>query len=161
MLSFHLDVQGFDDAVTQFAAIAYRLFDLRPLAVRIAEIMVQQNAVNRSLGLDRNGVPFWDLAPSTMRKRERQGRLGPPLAPDGSASPIVGMFKADIEVAHPDDITIRGHWPGLPWVGYHTDNADARSRLPVRDPAGMPADAQDLVAEAFEDFLAGLLAQTY
>jgi hypothetical protein len=153
MIRFSLDYQGFPRAIEQVHALAYRLFDLRPLAEEVAEIMRAQNALTRAAGLDQYGVPFKDLAPSTWRKRERQGRMGPPLSPDGASSPITTAFRADVEVHEPDDVLVRGHWPTLDWVRFHVDNGDLRTRLPVRDPAGLPAFAQDRVALAFEDFI--------
>lgn len=161
MLTFHLDYEGFEAATVRFADMAYRAFDLRPLAVRIAEILVAQNRDLRTAGLDQYAVPFVDLAPSTMKKRVRQGRMGPPLAPDGSSSPIVTGFQVDTLVNYPDDIVLTGHWPGVPWVGYHVDNQGPRGHLPVRDPAGIPASAQGEIVDAFEEFLAGLVAQTF
>jgi hypothetical protein len=157
MIRFSLDYQGFPRAIEQVHALAYRLFDLRPLAAEVAEIMRAQNALTRAAGLDQYGVPFVALAPSTMRKRARQGRMGPPLSPDGAASPITTAFEVDVLVTEPDDVLVRGHWPALDWVRFHVDTGGPRTRLPVRDPAGMPAFAQDQVGAAFEDFVARIL----
>jgi hypothetical protein len=157
MIRFSLDYQGFPRAIEQVHALAYRLFDLRPLAATVAEIMREQNALTRAAGLDQYGVPFVDLAPSTWRKRERQGRLGPPLSPDGGSSDITTAFRVDVEVREPDDVLVRGHWPTLDWVRFHVDSGGPRTRLPVRDPAGMPAFAQDRVGAAFEDFVARIM----
>jgi hypothetical protein len=134
MIRFSIDYQGFPRAIEQVHALAYRLFDLRPLAATVAEIMREQNALTRAAGLDQYGVPFVDLAPSTWRKRERQGRMGPPLSPDGASSPITTDFRADVEVFEPDDVLVRGHWPTLDWVRFHVDSGGPRTRLPVRDP---------------------------
>ena len=161
MFSFALDYQGFEAARHTLGDLTYRLTDLRPLAARVAEIIEGQNAAARAAGVDQYGTPFWDLAPSTMKKRVRQGRLGPPLAPDGPGSPIIAGFRAEVEPAAPDDVTIRGHWPGVPWVGFHTDNGGPRGHLPVRDPAGVVPEAQGPILDAFEEFVAGLFARTY
>jgi hypothetical protein len=159
MLSFSITYD--DGGIQQVFDLSYRMFDLRPLAIRVKEIVEEQNREMRPAGLDRYGVPFVDLADSTWKKRERQGRLGPPLAPDGDASAIVAGFLAQVEEDFPDDITIRGFWPFLPWIKYHVDSNAPRGHLPVRDPAGLPAPAQDRIVEAFDDFMAGLIAQTY
>jgi hypothetical protein len=159
MISFKLETSGYDQAVARIADISYRLFDLRPLATRIAEIMVDQNRDARSGGLDQFGDRFTDLRESTMKRRIRQGRLGPPLAPDGATSDIITEFRAEPMVRHPDDITIVGHWPGIHWVGTHT-KVGPHGRA-VRDAVGMTPISRERAIDAFEAFIAELLAQTY
>jgi hypothetical protein len=161
MIGFYASVDAFDTQAMYITFLMDRLFDLRPFAPRAEQIMQEQNLLMRDVGHDRYDVPFVELAESTMKRRVRQGRMGPPLAPDGIASDIIGGFTVRSEIHQPDDITVIGEWPGLPWVKYHTDNADARYHLPVRDPVGMPAYAQEQVMVEFEEYIIRLLAQTF
>lgn len=153
-IAFRVESAGFGDALETLAGLEYRMFDLAPLAGEVARVLRDQNATARAHGLDRRGVRFDDLAASTMRKRERQGRLGPPLAPDGDVSAITRM-ATEIEANFPDDVTVRGTWPDAPWVDYHTRPYGTR---PVRDAVGITPDGRARIAMEFDAFLAGLLA---
>jgi hypothetical protein len=153
MLSFSLDVYGFEGVLSHLAEVEYRLFDLRPLAEEIKLEMAHQNHLARTLGLDRDGEPFIELAASTWKKRERQGRRGPPLAPDGGASDVVHM-DVQVEEAHPDDITVRGTWPHAWWVGLHTRRWGNR---PERNAVGFTPDSWARVGVLFDDHVARAL----
>jgi hypothetical protein len=158
MFSLVMSYQGFDALEASLGELQSRLFDLRPLASVCAEIMRHQNRVTRPAGLDQHGDPFVQLAESTWKKRVRQGRFGPPLSPDGPASPITTAFSVEEDVRAPDDITVRGAWDSLPWVHFHVDDGSARGHLPVRDPAGIPPWAFAQVMDAFEAFVSETLS---
>lgn len=153
MLNFSLDIHGFEGVLSHLAEVEYRLFDLRPLAEEIKLEMAHQNHLARTLGLDRDGEPFLGLAASTWKKRERQGRLGPPLAPDGGASDVAHM-DVQIEEAHPDDITVRGTWPYAWWLPYHTRRWGTR---PIRNAIGLTPDSWARVEGLFDDHIARAL----
>src|SRR3982750_598205 len=104
MLTFGIEHQGFDEMIEAILDLQSRVSDLRPLADDLAQAIHQQNTVARTLGEDRYGAPFVDRAPSPLRKRARQGRLGPPLAPDGGGSPIAAGFRVEPEVIESNDI---------------------------------------------------------
>jgi hypothetical protein len=161
MLTFGIEHQGFDEMIEAILDLQSRVSDLRPLADDLAQAMYQQNTVARTLGEDRYGQPFVELAPSTLRKRVRQGRLGPPLAPDGGGSPIAAGFRVEPEVIESNDILVRGTWPTAPWVKYHIDDGSPRSHLPVRDPAGITPAGWEQIATTFQAFCARLIGQTY
>jgi hypothetical protein len=153
MFSITVKEEGREE-IDRFFTQAYQLFDFRPLAQTLAGILRDQNARTRSSGLDKNDVPFLPLAESTMKKRVRQGRMGPPLAPDGASSAIVAGFSVYIDDPQPDDITLTGYWPTVDWVGYHMEPWGTR---PVRDAVGIPPPDWDRIDAAFHDFIASIL----
>lgn len=161
MLSFSLDVQGLD-VVDRWINRVYELFDLTPLVAPLSDIMREQNDVARILGRDKDDVDFAVLAESTMKKRIRQGRLGPPLAPDGGGSPIVTGFVVDAEISHPDDFTLVGHWPGVPWVGYHVEPhvTPGGGIRPTRDAVGLTPTARAQAEDVFLRYIESILGES-
>lgn len=153
MISFGLDYSGFEGVLSHLADIEYRLFDLRPLAEDIKLEMAHQNTLARTLGIDQDGNPFKELAEATWEKRERQGRFGPPLAPDGAASAVTVMH-VDIEESHPDDITVRGTWPQAWWLQYHMTPTANR---PARRAVGFTPDSWARVENLFDGHIARIL----
>jgi hypothetical protein len=153
MLAFTVTLEG--PTPTQVLAdVRDYIFNLRPLAEQVAEVARRQNEDARSAGLDRDGVPYVPLAPATMKRRVRQGRLGPPLAPDGGGSPIATGFRAEVVERTPYDLDVVCNWPSVPWAGFHNDLGDARTHLPVRDSRGLTPAAHAEVVDALNEFVA-------
>jgi hypothetical protein len=153
MIRAHIQYQGLESLHAELGHIDDALNDLSALAPELSAIMVSDNAEARSAGLDQRSIPFITLAPSTQKRRERQGRLGPPLAPDGPSSPIITDYTVEVVENVPGRLTLRGHWPNTPWVVYHQDNADERTKLPIRDPSGITPGGQEKVGEVWDRFV--------
>ena len=121
--------------------LSYRLFDLKPLADRAQVVMERQNADGALMGIDQYGETYDALAKSTWKRRPGSG---PPLAPRGTASRVVALFRVEQEPGF-DQITLRGRWPNVPWMKYHVTGT---RNMPSRDPAGIrPHGWQQLAAE--------------
>lgn len=130
--------------------------DLAPLAARIREIMVADNARARAEGHDDQDRPFAPLrggrplSPSEVRQR---GGAGPPLAPRGAASRIISGFEVELVPLDSGSVLARGSWPSFPELQYHVQGA---GRLPVRDPIGLTPRGRAEVEAVVAEFVSGL-----
>lgn len=132
-----------EDLEHNLIALEYRLFDLKPMADIAEQVMARQNEEGALMGIDQYGNTYDELAESTWRTRKGSG---PPLAPQGASSRIITEFRTHQEPGF-DEITVKGGWPGLPWIRFHKTGAP-KNNMPERDPIGMrPHGWQQLMVE--------------
>jgi len=118
--------------------IARNAGDLTPLREPVRNALKDGNRADRLAGLDWEGRPFKDLAPSTLERRRKQGLNGPPLAAHGPTARIITKFFVDVR-AGVGRLTFTGSWP-MDWVRFHVTGS---RRLPRRDPMGFRAPTLD------------------
>lgn len=129
-----------------------RLLNLRPLARKIEQIVIEGNRRAAAAGLDKNDDAYAPLRPSTIATR---GGSGPPLAPRGAGSRVVTNFVAKTSVRR-GAITVTAGWQGdTEWMQYHVTGYRHRSGtiVPARNPSGIrPLEMARIQAEVDRHF---------
>lgn len=126
--------------------------DLRPLAERVKQIMLDDNRNGLLAGLDSFGDAMEPVKQSTI-KRGRGGD-GPPLAPRYGASRAIADYRVDI-VEGDNRTLLIGTWPNSPFIHFH---AGAGTKWMVaRDPVDVRPAGQILIGEALADYAMGLV----
>lgn len=130
--------------------------DLRPLAERVAPLMVEDNRRGMLAGTNADGSRAADLAESTIRRG--RGGDGPPRVPRSEGS----RFIADYAVEHqsaPDRELLIGGWRSTPFVRFHSGPSGGRNanNMPYRDPIGIRPEGMERIAAEVHDFAATLI----
>jgi hypothetical protein len=125
-----------DDVVARLQFI-----DLTPLADEVRVIVVDDAKERARAGLDVDGAA---LAP--LRRGD-----GPPLAGVGDAL-VVEVFHGS-----GGEILVRGTWPTMPFLHYHTEGA---GHDPVRRVVGLSENARERHRDAARDFAVSLLGRS-
>lgn len=156
MITFHLASTGMEDVIHRLEHIRDRLLNLNDLAIDIRDILLEQNRAARMAGLDKDGVEFEPIRASTRRWRSRTGRNpdGPPLAPDGMLSTLVGKARCDITAVGDHHYVIVLHWDGAPWLWFHVEG----DGVPVRNPVGITPEGQEAIRAAVANFVLAMLS---
>lgn len=156
-ISLSISGTGFDPILSYLDDLAYRVFDLRPLAEKISDEVEIQNMAARMLGVDTYGDDFQPLSPNTWKRHPNRGP-GPPLAGHEMSSRIISGLEMRIEQDGPTDFTVVGSWPSMPWLKYHVTGTQ---HMPSRDPVGITAAGMDAIERAFDDHLEAILGGVY
>jgi hypothetical protein len=129
--------------------------DLRPLAERIRQIIIDGNEQGLLAGLDADGVPFAELRESTIEGRvRREGGFGPPLVPRNSASRLIDGFRVVVEPTSDGGFSIRGSWPGVPQVEFFRTGTKNMVR---RNPVGIRPETSEKIQAAIDEFASSLI----
>jgi hypothetical protein len=126
--------------------------DLRPLAERIKQIIVEGNEQGLLAGLDADGKPFAPLADDTYARG--RGGLGPALSPRFSASRFIDRFVVTIVPIPGGGLSIRASWPGVPEVEFHRTGT---RHMPARNPVGIRPETTVKIQRAIDDFAQSLI----
>lgn len=114
--------------------IVMRAGNLGPLAEPSRNFALEANRERSIRGVDYKGNPYAPLAKSTIRDRQSKGwPESPPMNRQGNDARVITHCVVTADVVG-DEISIKKHWDGIPWLAYHI--AGVKGRLPVRDPAG-------------------------
>jgi hypothetical protein len=127
--------------------------DLMPLAIRVREIMIEDNREGLLAGTNADGSAAAELAESTIRRG--RGGDGPPRTPRYAGSRMIADYDVEIQGAA-DRILNIGGWRSTPWVHFHASGAP-RNNMPARDPIGIRPGGQDRIREAIGEFVRSLL----
>lgn len=149
------DLQSLTEELRQ---LEWRVLNLLPLAQGVEEAVRRDTYYGAMNGLDRDGRPYASLRPATWAWHPDRGP-GPPLAPDELASRIATAFQTDILDTAPNDVTVRGSWPGFPELVFHITGWTTPwgYRVPPRNPVGVRPEGWGWIEAEVDRYLAGLL----
>jgi hypothetical protein len=145
MISFEMkgNLQGTIDRIGRWRAI-----DPIPLARRLREILIEENAEGLKRGVDADGVEMAELRESTVERG--RGGFGPPLIPRFSASWPIARFEVAI-AREGDGYLIRAGWPGVEFAKYHQTGTKHMAARPI---AGFRPSTNAQIDEAMAEFIA-------
>ena len=149
-----MDDVDFTGLLGYLAGVEQRISDPQPLAVDIRQIVIDDNLIARTVGVDGDGLGMIPLRPMTPGQIRRRGGDGPPLAPQGSASRIVTDFQVEAVPVSAGSYLVVGSWPSLPFLIFH---AEGSGRLPVRDVFGLRLQAVEAIDGAAGEFAADVV----
>jgi hypothetical protein len=152
MMQFSVTSTGEDQVLRHLDDIQFRVFDLKPLGVKIGEIVQVDNMAARMLGVDKDGLEFAPLAPATLADPRRGP--GPALAPMEMASRIISDLTISYVEGGVGELDVVGDWPGMPFLIYHVTGT---RHMPARDPVGVRPEGWAQVEEAADAFLESIL----
>ncbi len=109
-------------------AIAARMKDLSPLALKLEALFEQGKREQLKDGRDAKGNSFMPLARSTL---EQPRQSSTPFLKHGDASSILTRYEVTVRFVT-GQATVTAGWP-MTWVHYHVAGGP---HLPRRDPGG-------------------------
>jgi hypothetical protein len=153
VIYFEIRTDGLDTLSQDLREFDYRVFNVEPVALAIADVIATQNMAARMAGLDQDGYPFQELSLNTWKRHPDRGP-GPPLAGHEMASRIINGFETEVVMMGLGSADVVGHWPSMDdFIIYHITGT---IHMPSRDPAGVTPAGWAAVGDAFDDWLAGL-----
>lgn len=157
MMSLTVSSDDLHRVVEELQRLEWQVLNLQPLAQSVGEAMRHDTQYGALMGLDRDGVPYAEIRPATWAWHPDRGP-GPPLAPDYLAS-RVAVIAVDVLDTAPNDVTVRGSWPGFPELGYHVTGWTTPwgYRVPPRNPVGVRPEGWQRIEAEVDRYVAGLL----
>lgn len=137
---------GIDLIIKSIAELEFRVFNLRPLADEIVEVIEVDNIEARLAGVGWDDTELAPLKDSTWKRHPDRGP-GPPLAGHGTESRATSDLTFEMEDVGPGEIDIIGSWPNMPFLYCHVTGTQF---MEARDIVGISENARHGMKEVFE-----------
>jgi hypothetical protein len=140
---------NFEPLIEMLANMAHP--DLRPLAERVAPLMVEDNRRGMLAGTDADGSTAVPPRESTIARG--RGGDGPVRVPRSEGSRFVADYRVEHQSA-PDRELLIGGWRSTPFVRFF---ATGTRHMVARDPIGIRPEGMERIAAEVHDFAATLI----